>query len=185
LLLHIRQARLEDAREIAHVRVITWRATYRNLLPEDVLANLSYEKSEETWREILTSNQRQGYAFVAEDHETGQVVGFAIGGPERNADLLYQGELYAIYILPEYQGKGLGRRLAASVARSLLKAGMKSMLIWMLDGNPADGFYRTMGGIPRRVMNVTIGEGVYRQTGYAWLNIQPLAESTPLEEDEN
>jgi GNAT superfamily N-acetyltransferase len=185
MLLHIRQARLEDAREIAAVRIITWRVTYRNLLPEDVLANLSYEKSEETWREILSSNQRQGYAFAAEDLDLGKVVGFAIGGPERNADLIYLGELYAIYILPEYQGKGLGRRLCTVVARRLLKAGMNSMLIWMLNGNPADGFYRAMGGVPRREMNVTIGDGIYRQTGYAWLNIKPLAESTPPEEDES
>ena len=84
--------------------------------------------------------------FVAET-ENGDIVGFANAGPEREGDRIYRGELYAIYILEEYQRIGLGRRLFSSVTRRLLADGFNSMLLWVLEDNrPAIRFYESLGG---------------------------------------
>ena len=60
------------------------------------------------------------------------VVGFADGGPERGGDPVYCGELYAISILDTYQRQGIGRCLTQAVAERLLRAGFRSMLLWVL-----------------------------------------------------
>ncbi|WP_366941807.1 GNAT family N-acetyltransferase [uncultured Nostoc sp.] len=62
----------------------------------------------------------------------GQIVGFVNGGQNRTGDRIYQGELYAIYIMEKYQRQGLGYRLISTVATRLLQSGISSMLVWVL-----------------------------------------------------
>lgn len=74
------------------------------------------------------------FVFVAEDIQ-GKIVGFVGGGKIRTDnpenDLRYQSELYAIYLLKEAQGHGLGRRLMLALVEKLVEAGMHSMLLWV------------------------------------------------------
>src|SRR5215472_11643535 len=104
----IREARLEDATGIAKVYVDGWRTTYPGIVSDVHLASMSYEHYTRHWARILCTSD--GFIYVAED-ELGNIVGFIWGGPERNGDSLYKGELHAIYILKSYHGQGLGRRL--------------------------------------------------------------------------
>jgi hypothetical protein len=50
--MHIREATMADVAAIARVHVESWRATYKGLLPDGYLANLTYEQREPLWREI-------------------------------------------------------------------------------------------------------------------------------------
>ncbi|HYT27958.1 MAG TPA: GNAT family N-acetyltransferase [Ktedonobacteraceae bacterium] len=104
----IREARIEDAPGIAKVHVDSWRTTYAGIVPPQHLANLSYDRREQIWKDILKNNASYIYVAVT---DSGQIIGFVSGGPERQRDPVYKGELYAIYLLQEYQGKGIGRRL--------------------------------------------------------------------------
>src|SRR5512142_1389502 len=61
----IRPATPEDAEGIARVHIETWRTTYRGLMPDSVLDNLSIEKQADRWDASL-SNQRTS-TVVAED----------------------------------------------------------------------------------------------------------------------
>ena len=45
----IREANLDDAKGIAKVHVDSWRTTYKNIIPDEYLNNLSYEKREQLW----------------------------------------------------------------------------------------------------------------------------------------
>jgi Acetyltransferase (GNAT) family. len=56
--------------------------------------------------------------YVAEN-KSGKIVGFAAGGRERMGKYMYQGELFAIYILEEYQRQGIGRQLLGCVAAKI------------------------------------------------------------------
>src|ERR1043165_69550 len=134
----IREATPTDAPAIARVHVDTWRTTYPGMVPDEHLENLSYEESEQRWDRRLSGENRtrDGFCYVAED-DAGQVVGFALGGPERTGDPKYKGEVYAIYILEPYQGKGLGRRLMSACIESLVQANFNTMLIWVIEANPA------------------------------------------------
>ena len=58
------------------------------------------------------------------------------------------GEVSALYVLPEHQGRGVGRRLVAAVAAHLRKHGLPALTIAVLAANaPARGFYRALGGL--------------------------------------
>lgn len=134
----IRAADPEDAPAIARVHVDSWRTTYRGLLPDHVLANLSLEERQASWQQRIDApalGRCSGFVFVAED-VTGRVVGFASGGPERENDSDFEGELYAIYLLKEHQGRGLGRRLTKHVVERLRSLGHNSMRVWGLEGKP-------------------------------------------------
>ncbi len=94
----IRPARIEEAAGIARVQTDSWRSTYKGIVPDDYLASMSYEERTQGWRTGLSSPTRIAYDFVAED-DTGQIIGFISGGPVREHDPVYKGELYAIYLL--------------------------------------------------------------------------------------
>ena len=66
-------------------------------MPAEYLKGLSYRDRESRWNEILTTGLPASRIFVAET-ESGAVVGFAHGGPEREGNATYRGELYVIYL---------------------------------------------------------------------------------------
>ena len=78
----IRQAALEDAAKIARVHVDTWRTAYRGIVPEEYLANMSYEESEKRWAGRLSDSEAKIRIYVAED-EAGHIAGFVCGGVTR------------------------------------------------------------------------------------------------------
>ena len=89
-----------------------------------------------------------GRLFVAES-ESGEVVGFAAFGPDRASGFPgYTAELWAIYVLPTWQRKGLWRALFHEGARLLQAEGYGRMLVWVLKENPKGrGFYEHLCGV--------------------------------------
>jgi len=82
--------------------------------------------------------------WVAEDD--GAVVGFVGWGDSRDAS--DEGELYAIYVLPEAWGSGAGPALMAA-ARAELEAAYATSILWVLEDNPrARRFYERAGWAP-------------------------------------
>lgn len=179
--MNIRAAVPEDAAAIAHVHVASWRSTYRGLLPGDFLANLSEERRADQWRqqaETARQDQRRGVLLVAEE-ESGKVAGFAAAGPEREADAGFDGELYAIYLLEEHQGKGIGRRLVELVVDHFRRQGYGSMRVWVLEGNPAQAFYERLGGKRVGTKAIEIGGQSYNEVAYGWERLDVFPQSTP------
>jgi len=172
---HIRTATVHDAAAIAYVHVESWRTTYQGIVPDDFLARLSYEQREQFWHQILTEPGSHTIVYIAED-ERGKVIGFASGGPERSGDPLYTGELYAIYVLAQYQGQGVGRQLVIPLVHRLLQEGMRAMLLWVLAENPARKFYERLGGQPVYEKPVTIGGMPLLEVAYGWQDVQTLVE---------
>ena len=142
---------------------------------DEYLAGLSCEDREATWSRILASNRPSECNFVAET-DGAEIVGFAGGGPEREGDRTYLGELYAIYLLQEHQRKGAGRVLASAVARRLLSDGFDSMLVWVLEDNhPARRFYESIGGEQVGRKTIAVGGADLVEVSYGWRDITSLA----------
>jgi GNAT superfamily N-acetyltransferase len=131
------------------------------------------ERRAKQWEHILEDTTNQHKDFVVEHN--GKITGFASCGREREGDLEYQGELYAIYILKEFQGQGLGRMLIQKSVEGLLSMEITSMMLWVLVGNPAQKFYEHMGGVYLREKSFEIGESALMERAYGWKDIRPLA----------
>lgn len=167
----IRLATLADAAAIARVHVATWRTTYRGLLPDDFLASLSVTHYTERWRRTLA--ERSSRVFVVDD--PGGVAGFASGGRERAGEAGFTGELYAIYVLAEAQGRGHGRELVRAVAGALKEMGAPDMLVWVLGGNAdARRFYERLGGVYIRSQPLTIDKTTVDEVSYGWRSLDDI-----------
>jgi len=176
--MRIREATLADARGIAEVHVASWRTTYRGIMPDAYLASLSVDDRERSWARQISAPNYEAVTYVVEDEgrdEAGRIVGFASGGPRYVGDSAYSGELYAIYLLEEEQGHGLGRRLVRAVAERLAREGMTSMLVWVLETNPARRFYESLGGVllPERQYFERAGSRLV-EVCYGWAGTAPL-----------
>jgi ribosomal protein S18 acetylase RimI-like enzyme len=170
----IREATYPDIPAIARVHVDTWRTTYAGIVPDHYLADLSYERRASGWQQILDRASTTGnFTYVAET-AMGEVIGFVNGGRERNHHPHYNGELYAIYILKDYQGQGMGRRFVQTVAQRLHQMGIDSMLVWVLAENPACQFYAALGGQPIEQKELEIGGKNLVEVAYGWASVATL-----------
>jgi ribosomal protein S18 acetylase RimI-like enzyme len=170
----VREATHSDVSAMARVHVDTWRTTYRGIVPDELLANLSYEKRENGWHQVLDKAPKDdNFTYVAED-ESGQIVGFANGGVERAGDPVYQGELSAIYVLKSHQQEGIGRELVRAATQRLGRMKIHSMLVWVLADNPACRFYETLGGQKVYEKEIERGGAKLIEIAYGWTDIANL-----------
>ena len=134
--------RLETDQEIdgkAYVHWQAWKEAYVGLVDQGFLDGRTLERSRQFARRAFDNGYR---TILAKDGE--RVVGFADYGPYRGEDLPDAGEVYAIYILKEYYGKGVGFALMRR-AVDLLKDHPR-VAVWVLEGNErAIGFYTRFG----------------------------------------
>ena len=165
----IRPAQIDDALAMARVHVDTWRTTYVGIVPDEHLANLSYERCQAGWIEHLTNSQDE-HTFVAEA-QSGQIVAIASGGPIREALDNFDGELYVLYVLKSFQGMGYGKLLVTQVAHDLASRGYHSMVIWVLKDNPACHFYEKLGGRLTAEKVVEIGGKELIDVAYVWTDL--------------
>lgn len=160
----IRRASREDASAIARVHVASWRSTYAGLIPETYLAALDAEERARQW-DLLIGSGRDLF-HVAED-ESG-IFGFVSGGPIREPVDGYDAELHTIYLLADRQGSGMGRRLVNAIVQDLRGAGFRSMVVWVLDQNPAVQFYKRLGAIEIARKTVEIGGAMLDDRALGW-----------------
>lgn len=129
----IRPALVADADAIARVRVESWRASYRGIVPDAYLDGMKTEDSSRLWVRVLGAASDAACTYVVE--VDGELVGFAAGITLAEPRLGFDAELTALYLLPAVQRAGIGRRLLAQVAATLSAAGAPNMLVWVLAQN--------------------------------------------------
>lgn len=173
----IRAATHNDIPAIAKVNVDTWRTTYRGIVPDEHLANLSYEHRANGWDKIFNHASENGYFTYVAENESGEIIGFASGGEERTGDPVYKGDLKAIYILQNQQGKGIGRCLVQTFAKKLHLLGINTMLVWVLVDNPACQFYAALGGKLVHEKEIEIGGKPLIAVAYGWMDAGDLRHS--------
>jgi GNAT superfamily N-acetyltransferase len=126
----IRLATVADAAAIARIKVETWRAAYRDLLPEEHLAGMDVAHHTERWRSILAGESETLVAC------NDAVVGFASVGRSRDADANADtGELLAMYVQPSDWSSGAGRALMLAAEDRLRAAGFRTATLWVLRDN--------------------------------------------------
>lgn len=167
---NLRMATLDDAESIARIHVETWRTTYAGMLPDDMLVAMSEEKQAGMWRRML----RGGETAIVADHPRHGIVAFGSYGPNRSGRDGYTGEVYTLYVHPDFQGLGIGRGLLRVLFGALAREGHDSALIWVLEQNPARFFYEAMGGRPVAGRDTRMWDAPLREAAYGWDSVHAL-----------
>ena len=142
--LALRLATPPDAPALAEIHVSAWHEAYRGIVPEPTLEQFTVEGRTRRFREFLADPSAETY--VAE-HDS-RIVGFLTLGGCRDADLQRgsTGEIWGIYILPEYWRRGIGRFLCEQGQSMLASRDFAIATLWVLEANlPARRFYEAMG----------------------------------------
>lgn len=141
----IRLADINDSPGIAEVHVRSWQAAYRGMLPDELLDGLSIDKRTEKWRTGLRTPD--GIVTIVAETPESRIIGWASFSRARDEDKRNSstGEITAIYILSDYWGQGIGKRLFSYSLAELAKE-FSEVIIWVLRQNQqAIGFYEHMG----------------------------------------
>lgn len=142
LLVETRRARPADAADIAEIHDSAWRATYRGLIPGMELEKMIQRRGPLWWETAIKRGSRVLVLTFGD-----AIAGYANVGRNRARGLPYEGEIYELYLRPEYQGLGFGRRLFEDARKELASAGFDGLAVWALaDNEPALGFYKALGG---------------------------------------
>ncbi len=163
----IRKALKSDAEAIAKVHVQSWKETYKNIVDDSYLNNLDVLKKTQMWEKIFENNEKKEANLVVENSHS-EIVGFICGGAARTHKDKFEGEIYAIYILKDYQKKGLGSSLLKALTSELRNYGFKNMFVTVLKNNDAKIFYQKHGAKLFHSDKVEIGEQVLEEEMYGW-----------------
>ena len=163
----IRPARPGDARSIARLDVETWRATYAGMLTTSYLVGLSEPRREAGWRSVILREPRDVRVAVADN---GIVLGFGSCGPNRG-DRFFAGEVFTLYVGPDWQNLGIGRRLLIALFRRLVSVGRPSAIVWVLRDNPSRFFYERLGGRQVSHKSLPVGGAMIEAVAYGWRDL--------------
>ncbi|MEV0091083.1 GNAT family N-acetyltransferase [Streptomyces sp. NPDC050738] len=142
----IRDMTADDCHAVAVVRVRGWQYAYAGLMPQPYLDSLDIEAQAARRREIFDAGRSTVVNVVAE--REGEVIGWGCCGPYREDDgtRTADGELYALYLLPEHLSTGTGRALTTELTARAAAAGFPVLRLWVLKGNArARRFYEKAG----------------------------------------
>ena len=142
--MNIRRATVSDAPALARVHVDSWQVAYRGIVPDSHLERFTYQRREDAFRQAIAANLEETYLIQDGDH----AVGILTIGASRDADLDVNitGEIWGIYITPEYWRRGIGTLLVREAERILGSRGCRDVVLWVLADNlDARRFYEKMG----------------------------------------
>jgi ribosomal protein S18 acetylase RimI-like enzyme len=161
----IRKAKLSDSQGIAKVHVDCWRTTYKNIVPTEFLDKLSYDQRTELW--VKNISNEKNYVFVAENNE-GQIVGFADGGKRETNLVEHSGDLTSIYVLQEYQGMGIGKKLVQQLFSKFDELGYTTIFVEVLEDNQSRFFYESLGAEWLKTEKIIIAGAELNLLVYEW-----------------
>jgi ribosomal protein S18 acetylase RimI-like enzyme len=176
----IRPARPGDARGIARLDVETWRTTYAGVLSTPYLVGLSERRREIGWRMVILREPRD--VRVAVD-AAGAILGFGSCGPSRS-ERHFPGEVFTLYVMPDRQNQGIGRRLLIALFRRLVASGLDAAVVWVLRDNPSRFFYERLGGRQVSRKAIAVGGKPVEALAYGWRDLPGFLAAVSSEDRE-
>ena len=166
VVIEIRRAKPSDAKDVADTHDDAWRTAYQGIIPGNELDKLISRRGPDWWDSAIRKGSRITLLQFGD-----KIAGYANYGRNRARSLHFEGEIYELYLRPEFQGLGFGRRLFTAARRDLLQSGLKSMVIWALsDNDAATEFYRALGGRMVARSSEKFGPKSLDKVAFAWTN---------------
>lgn len=138
----IRRATAEDAAALSGISDAAWREAYQGIIPGVALARMLTRRGPRWWLQAV----ERGRPVVVIDTGDG-IAGYATYGRARDRVVPAEGQIDELYLAPEYQGLGFGRRLFKAVRNDMADRDMRRVVVWALAENArARAFYTGLGG---------------------------------------
>ena len=155
-----RRATTDDIELIRSIAKVAFPATYSTIISaEQIDYMMEWMYSAKKLQQEISGNITYLLAEV-----DGRTVGYLSFGPDEGTAAPGQGRLFhlhKIYLLPEAQGGGNGKRLFMAGEREMRLAGATAFELNVNRGNPALGFYRHLGMQLSRSGDFDIGGGFF------------------------
>jgi ribosomal protein S18 acetylase RimI-like enzyme len=134
--------RADELGAAAELMAASWKAAYRGILEQRYLDDLSTMR----WGDNLLSRYADSQHCALVLKLAGRIIGTSWFGPSATEGYLQDGEIAALYLLPEFIGSGYGHPLMQATLDGLRGLGYSHAVLDVLMGNErAIAFYRGLG----------------------------------------
>ncbi|WP_181186244.1 GNAT family N-acetyltransferase [Alkalicoccus urumqiensis] len=179
--MHIRETVREDLPAVADIHVKAWRKEARHLFSADTMASWTVEDRLRKWEKNFAGATSGGTKMYTAEQD-GKVVGFGLGGTMRDAKLRirYTGEVYALFIHPDYQERGAGTKLLEEIMGHLQEIGHKRAALWVPSSFSSASYFQKHAQGPLMEDETTIKGTTLKEEAYGWdkIIVQPKQEKT-------
>lgn len=139
--IEICNAKRHDAAPLNEVYRDAWTYAYRGIIPHRALEAMVAKRSAKWWQSAISAGEPPLLIRFR-----GQIAGYATFGASRSVPS-FEGEIYELYLAPQFHGVGLGEYLFEGARQRLDAQGRDGLIIWVLDENAtACDFYYRRGG---------------------------------------
>lgn len=162
----IRDAVAPDCEPLADLYGEAWRSAYRGILPALTLERMIARRGPGWWQQAVST--RPGSVLVISFAD--RIAGYASIGPARMRIAGHRGEIYELYLKPEFQGVGLGAKLFVTARRRLDACGRHGHVVWALvENRPACAFYEAQQGRRAATAKERLGDRTLDKIAYCWV----------------
>jgi len=140
--MHVRKAAVDDAEAISRIYALSWKAAYKDMVPQAFLDNLK----EDNWVTYFSRSLADGSLGALMICNADTPVGCAAFGRSRDEKLPDWGEIVSVYLYPDDFGRGYGEVLLKGAVEALQEQGYQKIYLWVLRDNiRARRFYEKHG----------------------------------------
>lgn len=159
----VRPGQRSDAQCLTRVFQSVWRHTYTGIIPKLHLDGMIGARGPSWWRRAAQSRDT-----LLTARYDGEIIGYATCGAARYQGPL-RGEIYELYLLPDFQGLGFGEFLFEACRYQLDQQSRRGLIVWALTANTgAHSFYLRRGGRPVSNSYVTMAGERIEKIGFGW-----------------
>ena len=117
----------DDINAIGKIYEKSWKFAYNGIIPKDYLDSISGDK----WFSHFGNKSMNSLVLI----ENNEFIGTSSYCKSRSEEFKNFGEIVSIYLLPEYIGKGYGKKLFEATISKLVDIGYKDIFLWVLEEN--------------------------------------------------
>lgn len=142
--LKIRPVTLQDVEQIAQIHVASWKIAYNGIFSEAFLENFTPESRYILWRNNIKDPNK--IILVLENNN--KIIGFIMGESiNQRKYAQYDGDLTALYLKKEEQGKGYGKLLFDALLTEFINIGYRNCVVQVLKECNCRYFYEKLGAV--------------------------------------
>jgi GNAT superfamily N-acetyltransferase len=160
----IRKANISDVVAIGNVLNESREKAYRGVLSDDVVDWMRHQMDTPAWEHYIRSPKTKHHEVIVYEHD-GQIISYADYGCAESKNGRATGEIFSIFVLPDYWKRGVGREMMEYSEVQLLKYKYLVAELWVLEVNlPAQKMYSRLGWKhDQNIRSILLGKTSCRQ----------------------